>query len=736
MKTVFRNFLILLFSLVISSHYSCFKNKNLIEMDENEIIRLIDVAINYSTLNYEEKIKSSEEKKETVFLNVENKKIWESNDTWIVNFEIPVEIESIKSHRIFSFRLKNSGDCNLFITLADSKKLHIGKVYSDHITSSPILKDYDINLDKNYFRFINTRPISYIFIRCVSSRENEKINVSIHDVQLKKIVANSFKNLKVEKVRLEGKILDTIILPPNSRISYLFRIKSTFYIDGYLGNLFDEPIDYKIYLDDELAHHTFFDKKGWIYFRIKKEHSKNNISKVKILANGNNHSFLGNVILSTDNLIMKKKKNSILYLVDALRGDYGGIPFDNLQMSKIFKDGLIFTNAYSNATQTIDSIPTIFTGKYSSMLKEDAPISEHEKTLAEFFRKRGFITAAFIANPWLIITNSHQGFDYVFYSWSEKWEELVKEDKVPLEIDGRIHKFIKNGNVLEEAADFISKYKNRPFFIFIHTMETHAPYILPQEKRMYSKIYDKKLYESIYPNKASFYSYLKEPSFNQIECVKRTYMDNVIDADNNFKKFHDFLVKEQLDNKTCLVLTSDHGERLYEHNSWAHGKPDIFNEVISIPLMIKYPGSKKIINKTNVQLIDLYPTFVHWILNNNNLNKNFIGTSLFEIIKIQNNERILYFDGFRNNLYSFILNNNKLIFDDNNIKYFNLLRDPLEKNPIVVNDLNEKFNGININDLHNYRRILSMESKFPNENKSKKIKKEDIERLKALGYLK
>lgn len=611
----------------------------------------------------------------------------------------------------------------------------IRKVYSNYIASSSNFKDYYINLDKNYFRFINTRPISYIIVRCESLVKNKKIYISIYDVKLEKIVSKSSNKLKVEKVRLEGKILDTIILPPNSKISYHLKVKSRFIMDGYLGNFYDEPINYKIYLDNKLKHQTSLNKKGWAYFRIKKENKENKIAKVEILVNGNNHGFLGNVILSTENLITRKKQNSILYLIDALRGDLGGIQFDNLQMSKIFKNGLIFTNAYSNATQTFDSIPTIFTGKYSFMLADDS-VNEHEITLAEFLRKNGLVTAAFIANPWLIITNSHQGFDYVYYSWSEKWQKLVKGGKVPLTINDRIHKFIKNGNILEEAMDFISKNKNRPFFIYIHTMETHAPYIMPQEKRLFSKIDNDKLYESIFPNKASFYSFLKEPTFNQIECVKRAYMDNVIDADNNFKRFHDFLAKEQLDNNIFLVLTSDHGGRLYEHNSWAHGEPDIFNEVIYIPLMIKYPGSKKIINKTYVQLIDLYPTFVHWFSDNNSLKRDFLGASLFEIIKNKHQKRIIYSDGFRHNLYSFILNNKKIIFDENIIKCFNLSRDPVEKNPIIVNDFNEKFNGINIVDLHNYRKILLTESKYPFENKSKKIKKEDIERLKALGYLK
>lgn len=102
MKIIFRDVSILLLLLVTLSHFSCVRKENIIEINENEINRLKDVANNYSKFDFEENEKSIEENKETIFLEVENKKSWKSKDKWIIIFYIPVKIENLKANRILS----------------------------------------------------------------------------------------------------------------------------------------------------------------------------------------------------------------------------------------------------------------------------------------------------------------------------------------------------------------------------------------------------------------------------------------------------------------------------------------------------------------------------------------------------------------------------------------------------------------------------------------------------------
>ena len=41
---------------------------------------------------------------------------------------------------------------------------------------------------------------------------------------------------------------------------------------------------------------------------------------------------------------------------------------------------------------------------------------------------------------------------------------------------------------------------------------------------------------------------------------------------------------------TMIIITSDHGEFFGEHDYWYHSH-ELYEEVIKIPLIIKYPGS-------------------------------------------------------------------------------------------------------------------------------------------------
>jgi arylsulfatase A-like enzyme len=54
-----------------------------------------------------------------------------------------------------------------------------------------------------------------------------------------------------------------------------------------------------------------------------------------------------------------------------------------------------------------------------------------------------------------------------------------------------------------------------------------------------------------------------------------------------------------------LVVTSDHGEEFYDHGSWEHGH-SLYNELIKIPLVIKYPGNgKKGVEEALVSFTDI-----------------------------------------------------------------------------------------------------------------------------------
>jgi len=84
------------------------------------------------------------------------------------------------------------------------------------------------------------------------------------------------------------------------------------------------------------------------------------------------------------------------------------------------------------------------------------------------------------------------------------------------------------------------------------------------------------------------------------------YYASVAFMDAQVGKVLDSLRQANLDDKTIIVFTSDHGYHLGEHDFWA--KVSLRDESASVPLIISVPGKKPAVCHSLVELLDLYPT--------------------------------------------------------------------------------------------------------------------------------
>jgi arylsulfatase A-like enzyme len=67
-----------------------------------------------------------------------------------------------------------------------------------------------------------------------------------------------------------------------------------------------------------------------------------------------------------------------------------------------------------------------------------------------------------------------------------------------------------------------------------------------------------------------------------------------------------------IDDQTLLIITSDHGEELFEHGGLGHHRNKLYQELIHVPLVMVLPGREaagKVI-ETPVSTIDLMPTIL------------------------------------------------------------------------------------------------------------------------------
>jgi arylsulfatase A-like enzyme len=432
---------------------------------------------------------------------------------------------------------------------------------------------------------------------------------------------------------------------------------------------------------------------------------------------------------------VRENQRIVIYLVDALRSDLGGVDPSSLEVTKIFKDGIVFKNAYSNATQTRDSLPVLFTGMYKFIINKNSQknpfVYDAYETLTEYLGKKGFTTAAFIANNWPVLSNSSQGFDYIYHHQPRINTEDLSYRSV--DISESDYKKITIGQILQEAKAFLKKNLDKPLFIYIHTMETHAPFGVPKAKRQFSSKWKDGILKKIRINTTYFYK-LHNPSREEVNIIQDFYKDEVLEMSKNFFTFCKALQKFGIDEKTLLIFTSDHGERLFEHESWGHGEPDIFNEVLRIPLFMKYPGSSSQKVEKNVSHIDIFPTVAAYLHDSKEKEKH-IGSNLIDLKNGQ--EKIIYADGHRNDLFAFFYVKEKLIFDRDKVLYFDLERDKEEKMPKYLEKMDRVgFRNLDIKSLMKLKSDLIAKYYKKGVEFQKRLSPEDIKRLKSLGYLK
>ncbi|MFQ6069671.1 MAG: sulfatase [Candidatus Aminicenantales bacterium] len=288
--------------------------------------------------------------------------------------------------------------------------------------------------------------------------------------------------------------------------------------------------------------------------------------------------------------------NVLLIVADALRADHlGCYGYDrptSPQIDNFAAESLVFERALSNSPWTKPSMGTIFTSLYphqhqafhwSDNLKNEC------LTLAEVFRNRNYSTFAKQTNPSITKKyNFNQGFQH--------YEEMVLE---------------KGERVTNKFIEWLRKNKNKPFFAYLHYMDTHFPYNAPRE---FSRIFGIK--EDSLFNPGEFKTVdIRLLTEMGLSAEEKNHLISLYDGaikyfDYNFKVIMDNLKELKITDKTIIVFTADHGEEFWDHGGFAHGHT-LYRELLHVPLIIRYPPlfqAERI--KFNVPLLDLFPTIL------------------------------------------------------------------------------------------------------------------------------
>jgi arylsulfatase A-like enzyme len=577
-----------------------------------------------------------------------------------------------------------------------------------------------------------------------------------------------------KKIKFDEYSLNSLASPPRSEFALEVKVPPEATLEfGYgilnefLKKQSDKEIRFQIFLKNSSEEQTLFDQtiswkehKEIIYKKISLKHYSG--QKVKI-------TFLTTEAYSDDegykpppivpvwvnpliyHLPEEKQPNVVLISLDTLRPDhlgcYGYQRNTSPGIDSLAEDGVMFVNTFSTTSWTLPGHISMLTSLDCVHHQVYFPLQKMEPgttTLADVLRDFQFYCAAFTGGGYLSET---YGFSKGFDAYQE----------IRLHGDKAI-RFDEAERLAELAVDWVVFNKDKQFFLFLHTYQPHDPYanyssagkeFLSQDAR-----WKQIKMETLFENTGRFDTHFTEREKHNIIALydgEIKYTDTVL-----VQPILQKLKALGLYDRSLIILTSDHGEEFYEHESWLHDH-SIYDEAIKIPLIVKFPDSlhkgKRFENI--VRITDIMPTILD-IVGVSFPDNTVDGQSLLPIIKGKEAEHRPYISdlALRNfeiaptliaaNKGQFKLILNKEIvspfikqaameFNGSNIELYDTEKDPGETENLAADisyrdlciELIQKITDI-------YERVESWKKEKDEVTLDQSLR----ERLKALGYIK
>jgi len=297
--------------------------------------------------------------------------------------------------------------------------------------------------------------------------------------------------------------------------------------------------------------------------------------------------------------------SAVIVVIDTLRADrlgcYGRRPSVTPAIDAFRSDAVLFEQAIAQAPSTLASVASMLTSliphHHGASAAEDKAVGKDHVTLAEVARAYGFSTAAFVGGGQLDAAfGLSQGF--------ETYETMAT--------DGQGFNDLFAPTVANGLA-WLETHRRERFLLLLHTYEAHHPYTpSPEDLAAVAPApYEGPLPPHISIDMLSGINSGQTPLADaDLRHVVHTYEAEIRSVDAAFGELVAGLRRLGLDEGTMLVFVSDHGEEFGEHGKVGWHGHTLYDELLRIPLLVRYPGSWRGGSSFDAQVrgIDIAPT--------------------------------------------------------------------------------------------------------------------------------
>ena len=339
---------------------------------------------------------------------------------------------------------------------------------------------------------------------------------------------------------------------------------------------------------------------------------------------------------------------AIFCLFDSLNrsalGCYGGLSVETPNFDRFASRAMVFDNHYVGSLPCMPARRDLHTGRLNFMHRSWGPLEPFDNSFPTLMRDAG-VYAHLITDHMHYFEDGGATYHGRFSSWDfirgqeydpwkamvqppvERFREKFSDKHYPFGDEGTVtgrgavrRQHAINREFIVDEADFpgarcyASAFEfldlNRSaddWFLLLECFDPHEPFMAPERfKAAYRTGYNGGILDWPYYEKVT-------ESADEIAEIRANYAALVAMCDDYFGRLIDYLDTHGMWEDTALILSTDHGLLLSEHDWWGKNLQPYYQEIANIPLIVHDPRQPQYAGTrfgALTQTFDLMPTLL------------------------------------------------------------------------------------------------------------------------------
>lgn len=363
--------------------------------------------------------------------------------------------------------------------------------------------------------------------------------------------------------------------------------------------------------------------------------------------------------------------NVVVISLDTLRADHVGTYGYNRpttpNVDRLARESVVFENAISQSAWTRPAHASMLTGLYPAehgilSVSRGLALAPDLPTLAGSLADHGYVTAAFTGGGNM---SAHFGFDVGFDTYRSPGRRLA--------------------DALDDIESWLDMRDDAPFFLFVHAFDPHRPHKSDPVDRAALGLSERK------PTGGVQRACRNARSKADLAPFVAEYDAAIRHGDRAVGRLLELVERAASPRRTLVVFTSDHGEEFFDHGDCFHIQT-LYREITHVPLIVRVPGVEpRRVSEIVPASVSIAPTVLDLVGVGSRRGQ---GPSLVSAIEgrrrpgfeyVVSETAIRYRNRVIGRVRALTGQQDKLVHwvAENRTEYFDLVRDPFEREPLV-----------------------------------------------------